>query len=172
MDERRSNGRTKIAKAASLFFGGQNGVRSCDVNLTDLTEGGAGIYKQGLAILPLTFELCFDNLRRKCRLVWRKGNFFGVAFQEQSSLISGQIQPGETDIVMPEPAFSILADPPILAGPQLESTWAGFGLEVMDRKSQQQADVRFMVAVIIALALPALISMGTYLAATVFLRGG
>src|SRR6202790_5587005 len=77
MNERRSNGRTRIAKAASLFFGGQTGVRSVDVSVTDITNGGAGIRTQGLAVLPLTFELSFDNLRRKCRLVWRKGNFFG-----------------------------------------------------------------------------------------------
>jgi hypothetical protein len=169
MDERRSNGRTRIAKAASLFFGGQTGVRSCDVNLTDLTEGGAGIYKQGLAILPPTFELCFDNLRRQCRLIWRKGNSFGVAFEDQSSLIHGDIEIGDNDFIFPEPAFSILADPPIFAGPQHESGWSLFGSEVMDRKSQQQVDFRFMIAVVIAMALPALISLGTYLAMTMFL---
>ena len=87
MEDRRSNGRRGIAKAASLFFGGQTGVRSCDVSVTDITDGGAGIHTQGPAILPLTFELSFENLRRKCRLVWRKGNFFGVAFENQHRVI-------------------------------------------------------------------------------------
>ena len=109
MDDRRSNGRTRITKAASLFFGGQTGVHSCDVNLTDITNGGAGIYKRGLAV---TFELSFDNLRRKCRLVWRRGNFFGVAFENQSLPSDSANQLGEGDIVIPEPAFSILNEPP------------------------------------------------------------
>jgi hypothetical protein len=85
MDDRRSNGRTRTAKGASLFFSGQTGVRSCDVSITDITNGGPGIHTQGLAILPLTFELSFENLRRKCRLVWRKGNFFGVTFENHSA---------------------------------------------------------------------------------------
>ena len=97
MDDRRSDGRTKISKAASLVFGGQTGERSCDVNLTDLTDGGAGIYKQGLAVLPVTFELSFDNLRCTCRLVWRKGNFFGVAFEDHGLPNDSESQTGEAD---------------------------------------------------------------------------
>jgi hypothetical protein len=98
----------ELRKSRRCFFGGQTGVHSCDVNLTDITNGGAGIYKRGLAVLPVTFELSFDNLRRKCRLVWRRGNFFGVAFENQS--LPSDI--GEGDIVIPEPAFSILNEPP------------------------------------------------------------
>jgi hypothetical protein len=44
MDDRRSIGRTTIAKGALLFFSGQIGVRSCDV--TDITNVGAGIRTQ------------------------------------------------------------------------------------------------------------------------------
>jgi len=81
MNERRSIGRTKIAKGALLFFIGQTGVRSCWI--TDITNVGAGICVRGLAILPLSFELSFDNFRtiRKCRLRWRDGEFVGVAFE-------------------------------------------------------------------------------------------
>jgi hypothetical protein len=66
-NDRRSIGRTKIAKGAVLSFSGQTGVRSCCV--TDITNVGAGIRVRGLAVLPLSFELSFDNLRtiRKCR---------------------------------------------------------------------------------------------------------
>ena len=80
MDERRSIGRTRIAKGALLFFCGQTGVRSCGV--TDITNRGAGISTRDLAVLPLNFELSFDNFRtiRRCRLVWRDGDFLGVAF--------------------------------------------------------------------------------------------
>ncbi len=78
--ERRSIGRTKIAKAGMLLFIGQTGVRSCVVK--DVTNVGAGIRTQGLPVLPLNFELSFDNFRtaRKCRLIWRNGDFVGVAF--------------------------------------------------------------------------------------------
>jgi hypothetical protein len=79
--ERRSIGRTKIAKSALLFFIGQTGARSCGV--TDITNLGAGIRTQDLPALPLNFELSFDNFRtvRKCRLTWRDGDFVGVAFE-------------------------------------------------------------------------------------------
>jgi hypothetical protein len=81
MNDRRSIGRTKIAKGALLFFSGQTGVRSCWV--TDITNVGAGIRAQDLTVLPLNFELSFDNFRtiRKCRLRWRDGEFVGVAFE-------------------------------------------------------------------------------------------
>jgi len=79
--ERRSIGRTKIAKGALLFFVGQTGVHSCGV--IDITNVGAGIRTQDLPALPLNFELSFDNFRtlRKCRLIWRNGDLVGVAFE-------------------------------------------------------------------------------------------
>jgi hypothetical protein len=80
MDERRSVGRTRIAKGALLFFSGQVGVRSCGV--TDITNRGARIRTRDLALLPLNFDLSFDNFRtiRRCRLIWRDGDFLGVTF--------------------------------------------------------------------------------------------
>src|SRR5437763_9479487 len=110
MDDRRTNGRTTTAKAASLLFSGQSGERSCDVNVTDITEGGAGIKTQGLTVLPLTFDLSFDNLRRKCRLVWRKGNFFGVAF-ENNSCSSGRETYSGADTLTARPALLAVDDP-------------------------------------------------------------
>jgi hypothetical protein len=78
--ERRSIGRTKIAKGALLFFAGQAGVFSCTVR--DVTNRGAGVRLEGLSVLPLEFDLSFDNLRtiRKCKMVWREGDFVGVHF--------------------------------------------------------------------------------------------
>ena len=78
--ERRSIGRTKIAKSALLFFTGQAGVRSCAVR--DMTNIGAGIRIYDLPAVPLNFELSFDNFHtiRKCRLIWRDGDFVGLAF--------------------------------------------------------------------------------------------
>jgi hypothetical protein len=79
--ERRSIGRTKITKRASLFFDQKIGVSSC--NVRDITNVGAGIRVQSLNILPLSFELSFDNFRtvRTCQLIWRQSEFLGVAFQ-------------------------------------------------------------------------------------------
>jgi hypothetical protein len=36
-----------------------------------------------MALIPLTFVMTFDNFRtiRECRLIWRAGDFLGVAFQ-------------------------------------------------------------------------------------------
>jgi hypothetical protein len=81
MKERRSLDRTRVAKGALLFFSRQTGVRACCV--TDITKSGAGIRTQDLAILPLNFQLSFDNFRtvRKCRIIWRDNDFLGVSFE-------------------------------------------------------------------------------------------
>jgi hypothetical protein len=79
--DRRSIGRTRIAKNALIFVKGQIGVRSCGV--TNITNRGAGIRTQDLPVLPVNFELTFDNFHtvRKCRLVWRESDFIGVALE-------------------------------------------------------------------------------------------
>ena len=79
--ERRSIGRTKISKGALLFFSEGTGVHACTVH--DVTNSGAGIRLQGLKVIPLEFALSFDNFKtvRMCRLAWRQGDLFGVAFE-------------------------------------------------------------------------------------------
>jgi hypothetical protein len=79
--ERRSVDRTSISKGALLYFGAQRGVFAC--GLYDVTNAGARIRLNGLNILPLKFHLSLDNLHtaRKCRLVWRDGDFVGIAFE-------------------------------------------------------------------------------------------
>jgi hypothetical protein len=81
MNDRRSVERTRISKGALLFFTGSRGVFSCTVY--DVTNSGAGIRLHDLTIIPLEFALSFDNFRslRQCRLIWREGDFFGVAFE-------------------------------------------------------------------------------------------
>ena len=68
-------------RGALLFFSKKAGVQSCTVR--DGTNSGAGIRAQNLQIMPLDFELSFDGFRtvRKCRLIWRQDEFFGVAFE-------------------------------------------------------------------------------------------
>jgi hypothetical protein len=79
--ERRSNGRTFINRGAQLFFKGQAGIFGCQIR--DATNQGAGIRLIGLNVVPLKFDLSFDNFRtiRTCRLVWRDGDFAGIAFE-------------------------------------------------------------------------------------------
>jgi hypothetical protein len=79
--DRRQTDRTRIAKDALIFVNSRIGVRSCSVR--DVTNSGAGIRTQDISILPLNFDLSFDKFRtiRRCRLIWREGDFIGVAFE-------------------------------------------------------------------------------------------
>jgi hypothetical protein len=80
MVERRAIARTTISKNALLFFDEQRGVFACHVR--DIANGGAGIQLQDLNVLPLSFELTFDNFHnvRRCQIVWRRGDIVGVQF--------------------------------------------------------------------------------------------
>ena len=64
-----------------LFFDARRGVLTCRVH--DITNGGAGVELHAFDLLPLNFELTFDNFHnvRGCRAVWRQRDFVGVAFQ-------------------------------------------------------------------------------------------
>jgi hypothetical protein len=80
--ERRAKGRTTINRNALLFFEGRNKVDPCCVR--DVTNDGAGIrLSGGFSILPLAFGISFDAFRtmRKCRLIWRDGDFLGASFE-------------------------------------------------------------------------------------------
>jgi hypothetical protein len=113
--------------------------------------------------------LSFDNLRRKCRLVWRKGNFFGVAFESPNTSTYIETE-GEADFVIPGPALLALNDPPQLTYFDNADGWSEHTSKVMGRKSQRQANLRFTIGVAIALALPVLIGMSVYIATTAVLR--
>ena len=82
MVERRAIARTTISKDALVFFDEQRGVFSCHVR--DIAKDGAGIQLQDLNVLPLNFELTFDNFHniRRCQIIWRRGDFVGVRFQD------------------------------------------------------------------------------------------
>jgi hypothetical protein len=171
IDDRRTSGRARIAKAASLFFSGHTGERSCDVNITDITEGGAGIKTQGLTVLPLTFDLSFDNLRRKCRLVWRKGNFFGVAFENHSSWSDRETQSG-ADILIPGPALLALDEPSQAAYFEHVEGWSEYNSNVSSQKLPPRQQLPFTAGVAIALSVPVFIGMAIYIATTAILRAG
>jgi hypothetical protein len=79
--ERRSKGRTAINRNALMFFMGHAAVHPCCVR--DITNDGAGIRLNGLNIVPSDFGISFDNFHtmRRCRLIWRDGDFLGAAFE-------------------------------------------------------------------------------------------
>ena len=154
------------------MFGRQTSEHPCDVEVTDLTNGGAGLYKQGLAILPLTFELSFDNLRRTCRMVWRRGNFFGVTFEGQSSPAIGEAEISAGDLTSDGLALTLFGDPPQLAGPDDTGALTEFASQIAKRNGDGRTDVRFTIGVAVALALPVLISLGAYIATTLVLAAG
>jgi hypothetical protein len=172
MDDRRNNGRTRTSKAASIFFGKQTSERSCDVEVTDLADGGAGIYKQGLSILPLTFELSIDNLRRTCRMVWRRGNFFGVTFEGQGSPILGAPEVGKPEFAIEESEFSVFGEPSQLANSDNAEALSEFASKIAERNLDRGSNFGFTVGIAIAFALPVLISLGAYVAATLVMRTG
>jgi hypothetical protein len=86
--ERRSKGRTVINRGALLFFMGNVKVHSCCVR--DVTNDGASIRLNGLNIVPSDFGISFDNFRtmRRCRLIWRGGDFIGASFETEVAAIS------------------------------------------------------------------------------------
>jgi hypothetical protein len=79
--DRRAIGRTMINRDVSMFFLGQDLIHACPVR--DVTNHGAGIQLNGLNIVPSEFGVSFDNFRtmRRCRLIWRYGDFVGAAFE-------------------------------------------------------------------------------------------
>jgi hypothetical protein len=79
--ERRAVGRTTINRDVLMFFTGQDRVHACSVR--DVTNHGAGLRLNGLNIVPSEFGISFDNFRtmRRCRLIWRDGDFVGAAFE-------------------------------------------------------------------------------------------
>ena len=77
--ERRAVGRTLINRDVLMFFNGN--VHASSVR--DVTNRGAGLSLNGLNIVPHEFGISFDNFRsmRRCRLIWRDGDFVGAAFE-------------------------------------------------------------------------------------------
>ena len=140
--------------------------------MTDLADGGAGIYKPGLALLPLTFELSLGNLRRRCRMVWRKGNFFGVTFEDQTAPAHNMPEAEQADITLEGPAYSMLADPPQLLRADNADTLTEFASKITERRHDGRSDIRFTLGVAVVLALPVLISLGAYVATTSFFAAG
>ena len=79
--ERRSVVRTTINRDVSMFFTSQDRVHPCCVR--DITNLGACLRLNGVIIVPSYFGISFDSFRtmRRCRLIWRDGDFVGLLFE-------------------------------------------------------------------------------------------
>ncbi len=102
-----------------------------------------------------------------CPAMKRRSNWTPVIVPNRAD---GETRTGDADVVIPEHAFATLNGPP--RPTRLDN--AGASAEdmprVSDRKTQNQADLRFTIGIAVALALPPLIGMGVYVATTVLLR--
>ena len=80
-NDRRAFVRAVIYRHALLSIPGQITARPCAVR--DMTVMGASIRLDGIALLPVEFEISFDEFRtlQPCQLVWRDGDFAGLLFQ-------------------------------------------------------------------------------------------
>jgi len=81
MDENRKAIRRRILKSATIEF--DRGAHSCAVR--NLSEAGAALDVPHALAIPQEFTLIImetDRVSRHCRVIWRKENRLGVAFEQ------------------------------------------------------------------------------------------
>jgi len=78
MIEHRARHRNRTFKAGTIDFG----VGTFDCTVRNLTDGGAMLETASPFGIPDRFKLIVapDNVRRPCRVVWRRGQRLGVVF--------------------------------------------------------------------------------------------
>ena len=84
-DDRRLVDRASFYRAALLSIPGHITLQRCSVR--DITNKGAGVRLNGIVVIPLNFQISLDESRSStnCRLIWRDGDFAGVAFLSRNS---------------------------------------------------------------------------------------
>lgn len=82
-DDRREFVRTMVYRSALLSIPGQITAQPC--SMRDFTVKGVSIRLSGITLLPLEFQISFDEFRtcEACRLVWRDGDFAGLLFESR-----------------------------------------------------------------------------------------
>ena len=78
--ERRSIKRTRVSRNAKIIVPRRSPVIFCTVE--NITGGGACLKVASTFGVPEMFDLTFEHgrTRRRCRVVWRTNDKFGVAF--------------------------------------------------------------------------------------------
>ncbi|KJC59326.1 pilus assembly protein PilZ [Bradyrhizobium sp. LTSPM299] len=79
MNEHRGKSRHRVLKTGTIEFGG--GAIDCTVR--NISETGAALEVVTPLSIPDTFTLYVpsDQLKRQCRIVWRREKRIGVAFE-------------------------------------------------------------------------------------------
>lgn len=77
--------RTHVFAGGLLFFKGKQGVRG--FRAIDASDGGLKLRTHRHAILPVVFDLTFNNFGsvHRCRLIWRSGELLGAALEDANS---------------------------------------------------------------------------------------
>jgi PilZ domain len=80
MDDRRKTHRGRMLKAAKIIFNNRRSILDCTAR--DITDDGACLIVGNLAGVPDAFELQVpvDNLKRHCRVIWKRAGRIGVRF--------------------------------------------------------------------------------------------
>jgi hypothetical protein len=80
VDENRRATRRRVLKSATIEF--DQGAYSCAVR--NLSETGAALDVPYALAIPREFRLIIgtDHVSRHCRVIWRKENRLGVAFEQ------------------------------------------------------------------------------------------
>ena len=68
----------QMSRSASIIVAPKLPVIACTV--VDYSAGGACLQIFGQQTVPERFELLYGNVRKKCRIAWRRGIRIGVAF--------------------------------------------------------------------------------------------
>jgi PilZ domain len=68
----------RISSVAKLLFGSNAPVIECI--LVDYSAGGACLQLEKFIPLPERFELLYGTTKKRCRVVWKRGQRIGVAF--------------------------------------------------------------------------------------------
>ena len=70
--------RRRVLKSAQIVFNGGHSTIDCVVR--NVSDTGALVRIEGALNMPGEFDLIVDDVRRPCRVAWRKVTELGVAF--------------------------------------------------------------------------------------------
>jgi hypothetical protein len=68
----------QMSRTGKIILGPKEPILTCTV--VDYSAGGACLEVCGRSSMPDRFEFLYGNVKKKSRVVWRRGVRFGVAF--------------------------------------------------------------------------------------------
>ena len=88
VENRRRLKRTRVLRCAKIIVPRRSPVIHCTVQ--NITDVGACLKVANTFGVPATFDLTFEHgrTRRACRVVWRRSDELGVAFEKAEAAAS------------------------------------------------------------------------------------